>query len=124
MRRAGREIAQLGPGEVIGEMSLIDQRAPAVTIEVLRTALLFAIPHGSLRARLDLDERFAARFYRATCVFLANRLDRADTLLGRARSLGDPDVESSMSPLALERASLAGARYQWFAERARATEGS
>lgn len=122
VRRAGAEIAHLGPGEVIGEMSLIDDRSPAVTIEVLRSALLFAVPHSALRARLARDASFAARFYRATCVFLANRLDRADALLGRARSLGDPDAEGSMSLQALERATLAGARYQWFAERVRTAE--
>lgn len=122
--QGAREIARIGPGEVIGEMSLIDRRAPAVTIEVTRSALLFAIPHHDLRVRLELDPPFAARFYRATCIFLANRLHRTDVMLGRGRSLGDPDVEDSISPSALERVALAGARYQWFASRVRAAEAT
>lgn len=122
VRQGAREIARIGPGELIGEMSLIDRRAPAVTVEATRATLLFAIPNDDLRERLEADPPFAARFYRATCIFLANRLHRTDLMLGRGRTLGDPDVEDSISPSALERVALAGARYQWFARRVRAAE--
>ena len=51
-------------------------------------------------------------------------LHRTDLMIGRGRSLGDPDDEDSISPSALERVALAGARYRWFAGRVRDAEGA
>lgn len=118
----GAKLGSIGAGELIGEMSLIDGRRPAVTVTVKREALLFAVPNESLRERIEADSPFAARIYRATCILLADRLNHVDTLLSGG---GDRRISKSaggVRPSTLERVSLAGARYQWFAERARATE--
>ena len=75
-----------------------------------------------MRAKLDTDTGFAARFYRALCVFLANRLSRSDTMIGAgARSVSEmlESDEDEITPEALENMALAGARFDWFLQRVR-----
>jgi len=119
------EIARLGSGEVVGEMSLLDSRPPSATVVAREDALVHAIPKRTLRSKLDQDSDFAARFYRALCVFLANRLSRTDTMVGgtAGRVLDDEESsagdEAEISPDALQNMALAGARFDWFLQRVR-----
>lgn len=69
-----REIAQLGSGQVLGEMSLVDDRPSAATVRALEHSLLLSIPHHLLALKLEQDEGFAGRFYRAIAIFLSSRL--------------------------------------------------
>ena len=122
VRKAEREIARLGSGEVVGEMSLLDSRPPSATVVAAADALVFAIPQRSLRSKLDQDTAFAARFYRALCTFLANRLSRTDIMVGAgARRVieDEPEAEEEISPDALQNVALAGARFDWFLQRIR-----
>jgi CRP-like cAMP-binding protein len=113
----GTQVARLGPGEMIGDMSLLDSRPPNATVTALGDARLFAIAHVKLRAKLAGDPAFAARFYRAICIFLANRLNRATTMIGTGRTPSlDATVreDDEISPEALDKVDLAGARFEWF----------
>ena len=113
----GKEVAQLGPGEMIGDMSLLDSRPPNATVTAISDARLFAISQDKLRAKLSGDSAFAARFYRAICIFLANRLNRATTMIGSGRTPSlDETVreDDEISPEALDKLDLAGARFDWF----------
>ncbi len=69
-----REIARLGSGEVLGEMSLVDDRPSAATVRAAEHSIVLAIPHHQLARKLDQDEGFASRFYRAIAIFLSSRL--------------------------------------------------
>ncbi len=69
-----REIARLGSGQVLGEMSLIDDRPSAATVRALEHSLVLAIPHHQLALKLEQDEGFSSRFYRAIAMFLSSRL--------------------------------------------------
>src|SRR5436190_2159435 len=74
----GTFIAKLESGEVVGEMSLVDPAPTSVSVEVAVDSLLFRVPDTKLRQKLAADTAFASRFYRAICIFLADRL-RATT---------------------------------------------
>src|SRR6185436_11716641 len=78
----GATLARLESGEIVGEMSLVDPAPTTVSVEVASAATLFRIPHATLRAKLSVDFAFASRFYRALCVFLADRMRAATQRLG------------------------------------------
>ncbi len=120
VRKGGNELARLGAGEIVGDMSLLDSRPPNATVTTVGEARVFSVNHSALRSKLDLDHEFGARFYRAMCVFLANRLSRADAMIGTGgRVESDPESrqEDEISPEALESVALAGARFDWFLQR-------
>jgi len=106
---AGTPLARLESGEIIGEMSLVDPAPTAVSVEVLSPATLFRIPDQKLREQLAVDFAFAARFYRAICVFLADRMRAATQRLGYGDVL--PDERGELNESVLDSVHLAGARF-------------
>lgn len=71
---ASEPLAVLGPGEVVGEMSFVDASPPSATVRVTSKATLYAIERATLLAKVTDDTGFAARFYHALAIFLADRL--------------------------------------------------
>ncbi len=67
-------IAELGPGDILGEMSLIEKRPPTASVRALSDCRVLAVPQDRLRDELERNQGFAARFYRAIAVFLSDRL--------------------------------------------------
>src|SRR5262245_60948864 len=63
--RSGRdnEVARLGTGEIVGEMSFVDSRPPSATVKALTPSVVLAIPRPVLVAKLQQDAEFASRFY-------------------------------------------------------------
>lgn len=121
---AGKQVAVLGVGEVLGEISLLDSRPPNATVQPLRTTCALAVPFWKLQAKLKSDPAFAGRFYRALAVFLAQRM-RA-TMLSMSKPQGqdlDEDVElaDEIDPEVLERITLAEARFRHLMERLNVT---
>ncbi len=112
-----RTLAALSAGEVVGEMTLVDPRPPEATVTASTCSLVFAVSHKRIRSKLTSDADFAARFYHSLCLFLVNRLNRADVMIGmggRVADLETSDRTDELSPLALEDLSVAGARFDWF----------
>jgi len=70
----GKTIASLATGDIVGEMSLIEKRAPTVSVVTVDDCKLLAVPHAAISERLRKDTGFAARFYHALAIFLADRL--------------------------------------------------
>ena len=86
-----RKIGDMATGDIVGEMSLIEKRPPAVSVVMASDCKLLAVPHAAIHERLRRDTAFAARFYRALTVFLADRLrTRVDTL-----GYGEDQVEDA-----------------------------
>ena len=73
-----QSVAQVGPGEVLGEMSFVDGRPPSATVQAAEEAEVLEVPQMALTAKLGTDPEFASRFFRGLCVVLADRL--RDTL--------------------------------------------
>lgn len=63
-----------GAGDVIGEMSLIEDLRPSVVVHALTPLRALAVPHDVLTAHLAEDTAFAARLYRTLARFLSHRL--------------------------------------------------
>ena len=120
--KSNRDLARLGAGEVVGDMSLLDSRPASATVTALSNATAFEIPQAKLRSKLAGDPLFGTRFYRALCIFLANRLARTDAMVGAGGRISLEESESEqdeISPDALGQVSLAGARFDWFLQRVR-----
>jgi CRP/FNR family cyclic AMP-dependent transcriptional regulator len=107
-----RQLAQLGAGDVVGEMSFVDARPPSATVEALRDSVVLTIRRSDLQEKLKADTGFAARFYRALAGFLSDRLRATVTRLGYGRA--EPEEESAideLDPNLLDSIHLAGARF-------------
>jgi len=120
--RAGLPLTRLGVGEVVGEMSLLDERPPSATVHADDDSEVLAVPYGPLRAKLAADPAFSSRFHHALCTFLANRLGRADALLvplGWAPRAATERAPPQLATRTLEALGLAAARFDWFRRRVR-----
>jgi CRP-like cAMP-binding protein len=110
----GREVARIGAGEVLGEMSMIDNRPPSATVSAVEPTVLLELGRVALDAKLAADTGFAARFYRALAVFLADRVRNTNAQLGYgsegvSKSLADED---ELDETVLDNLHLAGARFE------------
>jgi CRP-like cAMP-binding protein len=111
-----REVARLMSGEVMGEMSFVDQAPPSATVQALEPSFVLDIPRRRLNAKLAEDLGFAARFYRALSMFLAARLRTTNAALAGGPS---GEAEDEMDFDALDNISKAGARFDWIQRRLR-----
>jgi CRP/FNR family cyclic AMP-dependent transcriptional regulator len=113
-RQLGDKPVRLASGEVVGEVSLLDSRPPTATVTAATDCILLALPRDALMAKLDEDDAFASRFYRALALFLAHRLRNTYQRLGYGRDQPldeDQEYEDELSPELLDSVHLAGARF-------------
>jgi CRP-like cAMP-binding protein len=68
------DITRMGVGEIMGEVSLVDSAPPSASIAVISDGLALFVDKTLLLDKLEQDDGFAARFYRALAIFLADRL--------------------------------------------------
>lgn len=111
----GQSIAELGPGDIVGEMSLVEERPPAVSVTTVTGCLLLAVSHADLRDELARNQGLAARFYRALAVFLSDRLRGTVSRLGYGQqgssdAGGEMPDENELDDVLLDRLHLAGDR--------------
>jgi CRP/FNR family cyclic AMP-dependent transcriptional regulator len=109
-----KEINRLGCGEIVGEMSFVDARPPSATVRAIERSTVFAIPRTALESRLQDDPAFAARFYRALCLFLSDRLRSSVALMGYEgshRMEMDVEYEDELNPGVLDSIHIAGSRF-------------
>ena len=114
--KSGDPIALLESGEVIGEMSLVDPAPTTVSVDAVADSTLLRIPDSVVRAKLAADLGFASRFYRALCVFLADRMRHATQRMGYGVVRGSPEAEGEardeLNDDLLDNVHLAGARFE------------
>ncbi len=107
-------IARLGAGEMIGEISFVDTRPPLATVTATQPTMIFALDRDQLYDKLERDSRFAAHFYRAVSVFLADRLRHTVVQLGYgvAQQPGaTTEFQGELDERVLDNVHLAGARF-------------
>ena len=107
----GDTLAQLESGEIIGEMSLVDPAPTTVSVEVVSETTVLMIPDGTVREKIASDLGFASRFYRALCVFMADRLRQTTMRYGYGQAAEDPHAKDELNEDLLENVHLAGARF-------------
>ncbi len=109
------QIARLGVGEIVGEMSLVDPAPPSATITARGRCLALFINKTAVMEKIESDAGFGCRFYRALAIFLADRLRatmQAPSL--RERSIADETaiLEDELDLGILDAVSSAGERFQ------------
>ncbi|WP_375338983.1 cyclic nucleotide-binding domain-containing protein [Ancylothrix sp. D3o] len=119
----GREISTIGGGEVLGEMSFVDDRPPAATVKAVEDALVLAVPRKELSEKLQKDVLFALRFYRAITKFLSTRLRGAVNWLSDDKDVLNSQVSSQEPFESTDDMTLASARFEKLVKRLNEKEG-
>ncbi|NJO90869.1 MAG: cyclic nucleotide-binding domain-containing protein [Chloroflexia bacterium] len=111
-----KELARLGRGEVVGEISFIDNRPPTATVKAVENSQLLSISHLKIKEKLQKDERFASRFYHGLLLCLSDRIRGTIGRLGHGINIDESirELEEPNEVLA-ERLELAEAKFNWLA---------
>ncbi|HUP97359.1 MAG TPA: cyclic nucleotide-binding domain-containing protein [Usitatibacter sp.] len=109
--KSGDPIAYLESGEIIGEMSLVDPAPTTVSVEVASDATVLRISDSMVREKLESDLGFASRFYRALCVFMADRMRQTTQRFGYGKASDDTRDKDELNDDLLDNVHLAGARF-------------
>jgi CRP-like cAMP-binding protein len=107
-------VALLQAGEILGEMSFIDNSPPSATVLGTGPALVLEVPKPMLLAKIEADAGFGLRFYRAMAFFLSDRLRiaQARKASGGKVSLQDDAMQvDELEEGVLDNVALAGDRF-------------
>jgi CRP-like cAMP-binding protein len=110
--KTGDEIDLLESGEIIGELSLVDPAPTTVSVTAVAETTLLRLPDAIVRDKLATDLGFASRFYRALCVFMADRLRHTTRRMGYGPNTPDDDERDELNDDLLDNVHLAGARFE------------
>lgn len=108
------EVARLGSGEIVGEMSFVESSPPAASVTALDGSLVLRVPSRVLQDKIDADPLFGRRFYKALAIFLSARLRGTVKRLGFGETgeLDDSrEMDNELDLGVLDRLHLAGARF-------------
>ena len=106
----GGEIATLFSGEIVGEISFVDSHLPSASVIAVQDSQVLCVSRQVLADKLSADQAFAARFYRALAVFLADRLRVTVGRLGYGSKQQDADPDQ-LDDSSMEEISLAALRF-------------
>jgi CRP/FNR family cyclic AMP-dependent transcriptional regulator len=109
------EVARLGVGEIVGEMSFVDSAPPSASVTAVGDCLALFLDKETLARKLKADIAFGYRFYRALAILLGDRLrERGGRLgYGDAQDL-DPHTiaKDELDMGVLDSVSIAGERFE------------
>lgn len=103
------EVARLGSGEILGEMSLIDESPPSATVVIVEPSQVLHLDRNVLNAKIEQDPSFAARLYRAIAMFLSVRMRSTVQRLGYGKATAATEEEIDMA--LLDTVHIAGSRF-------------
>ncbi len=107
-----RQIATRGSGEILGEMSFVEDSLPTATVKTVEDSVLFVLAKSELANKLETDRDFAARFYKGIAISLSYRLRESMEKSGPGqRTGGDVDEDEVLDPALLDSVYLAGMRF-------------
>jgi len=119
--RGGGELARLGAGEVVGEMSFVDASPPAADVTAVGPGRVLAIPRDRLERHLEEDSEFASRFFRAVAMMLSDRLRKAQPPTPYASQLEGVLERDEVDPNVMETVTRAGERFDRMLKQVRDT---
>ncbi|MBI5658861.1 MAG: cyclic nucleotide-binding domain-containing protein [Nitrosomonadales bacterium] len=109
----GFELAKVGSGEILGEMSLVDSRPPSASVVVVQDAFVLALDKTVIQEKLDTDSGFASRFYRSIAIFLSERMRNTVGRMGYGDEAEEVSAdEDELDANVLDNVHLAGARFE------------
>ncbi len=114
------EVARLGSGEVVGEMSFVDARPPSATVKAVEDSIVWSIPRSQLSAKLTQDVAFSSHFYQSIAAFLSDRLRSTVNRFGYSKvpvPAGASEAEEEANPQMSGNLELAKARLDWLLNR-------
>ncbi|MDY6784803.1 MAG: cyclic nucleotide-binding domain-containing protein [Cyanobacteriota bacterium] len=111
-----KELAKLGKGEVVGEISFIDNRPPTATVKAIEKSQILSISHLKIEEKLQRDEGFASRFYHGLLLCLSDRIRGTIGRLGHGIKIEESERElEEPNEILAERLELAEAKFNWLA---------
>lgn len=111
----GVQLADVAAGDILGEMSLVDSSPTAASVLARQDSWVLAVPKQLLADKLKQDIGFAARFYRALAVFLADRMRNTIQHMGYGSDeapASDAADADELETDVLDNVHLAGARFE------------
>ena len=115
---ANKQIASLLAGEIVGEISFVDSRPPSASVIAAEDSHLLMIPRSTLTSKLNNDNAFASRFYKAVATLLADRLRKTVSYLGYGKQGGSADPDELDEAL-MDTVSLGASRFDRLLKRLR-----
>lgn len=110
------KLATVASGDILGEMSLVDSSKTSASVRCESASIVLAIPKSALRDRLKTDIAFAARFYKALALFLADRMRNTIKRMGYGNPADEPPADhveiDELDEQVLDNVHLAGARFE------------
>ncbi|HEB32501.1 MAG TPA: cyclic nucleotide-binding domain-containing protein [Spirochaetes bacterium] len=76
-------LANLGPGEILGDISFIGDIPASASVVAVENSHLLAISRTDLEAKLNEDPDFAARLYKTFAIISSKRLRERERTFGR-----------------------------------------
>lgn len=109
-----KKIADIGVGEVIGEISLVDSRPATATVKASTELICLAISREILLPKLEANPEFSSRFYKGIAMFLSDRMRESMLMLefSDINNLTPIKQGIELSDELLDTAHLAGARFE------------
>ena len=108
----GTPIATIKSGEILGEISFIEDELPNVNVKAISESSVISIQHEMIYERFIFDVKFEARFYKAMSHFLSARLR---ILAGQSFTENESDAaimkHDNIDRSTLERIQIAGERF-------------
>ncbi len=81
-------LADLGPGEIFGEMSLIEDRLTSASVKAKEAVTCLVLSKTNLKHLMESNPRFALKVFQAFCYALSERLRKTTGDLFAARKAG------------------------------------
>jgi CRP-like cAMP-binding protein len=110
------KLATVASGDILGEISLVDSSKTLASVKCETESVVLAISKATLSDRLKTDVGFAARFYKALALFLADRMRNNTKRMGYGNLQDEPapdDMEPDQLDVeVLDNVHLAGARFE------------
>ena len=112
----GTLIAKIKSGEILGEMSFIEEELPSVNVKAAEESSVVAIDYDFMHDRFRETPSFEARFYKAISLFLSSRLRGVAGKLsyGKVEEKDAKEMkmlESNIDNATLQRIQIAGERF-------------
>jgi CRP/FNR family transcriptional regulator, cyclic AMP receptor protein len=109
-----KDLAIISRGEIVGEISFIDERPPLATVTALEDSVVLAIPRLELSIKLQKNLGFASRFYRGISMCLADRMHNTVRRLGYdSDDQNEEIISEELSPSLQDNLALAEAKFNW-----------
>jgi CRP/FNR family transcriptional regulator, cyclic AMP receptor protein len=108
------EIARVGVGDMIGEMSFVDDSPASASVRATGEVMVLAVPRAAIADRMAGDPAFAARFYKAIAVFLADRMRGVLSRFGYGNASTDA---GELDRQVMDTLHLAGGRFERLLQR-------